>query len=312
MSDGQCPFSPPRAPPHGFPHFLFAAAAAQQQQLGGAGPLPGGPLAQQPGQAPGAEDAASALLRERTIMALDSFLQQQQAAANPHRAAPLATPSSSGCNLTGAGTTTATSGPRLQRAPGTQASNHQIKSPHPPPPLLYPGGPPLPPPPYSSAAPTNASSGSAFFGLQPAGPPAGQSLEQLLMQQHQFAAAVAAAAAAHQHQNAYQQQQQQQQYYPQLAPHLQSLFGLAPGAQAPTSAGHLVAARQRSSPSLSNKQSAGSPNEQLSPIGAAKLAELTGASLHAAPPGGATAPNNHYLHPSQLAAGHLQKGSGDR
>lgn len=31
MSEGQYPYSPPRAPPHGFPHFLFAAAAQQNQ-----------------------------------------------------------------------------------------------------------------------------------------------------------------------------------------------------------------------------------------------------------------------------------------
>lgn len=141
MSDGQCPFSPPRAPPHGFPHFLFAAA---QQN---ASPM---------------EDPASALLRERTIMALDSFLQQQQhlqSSGSPNqRAGPAQQPQGAG--------------PPLQ----------------PPPPLSQHSG-------QQSFGSGGQSAGFAnFMGAAPAGQAA--NLEQLIMQQQHFAAAMAAAAAA--------------------------------------------------------------------------------------------------------------------
>lgn len=184
ISDGQCPFSPQGPPPHGFPHFLFAAAqqAAQQNGL--------------PNQLTVAvEDSASALLRERTIMALDSFLQQQQHQQQQiqhhqhlERDSSSGSPRTSQVSNPGApnGSLDALTAPGQQRRSPTSQPNAAL----PMMPGSFPGQ--LPYPANYAQVPISQANGQAA------------NLEQLILQQqqqHQFAAAMAAAmsSGAHQH-----------------------------------------------------------------------------------------------------------------
>lgn len=171
ISDGQCPFSPPRAPPHGFPHFLFAAAQ-QAAQSGMAAPM---------------EDPASALLRERTIMALDSFIQQQQQlSANQGSPQPKLAPTSSTTN----GPSTTSMASEQRSSPTSQAGPYLAGSMLQPPPepaqMSYPAGP-------SPNQQGHIQMATSEQQQQQA------NIQQLIIQQQHFAAAMAAAVSSGTH-----------------------------------------------------------------------------------------------------------------
>lgn len=230
MTDGQCPFSPPRAPPHGFPHFLFAAAAAAQQQHHQQQQQQQQPNLQQSpvGGRHLGEDPASALMRERAMMALDSFLQQQQQQQNQTSGSPYGPrtgshlpptsganhPSPSGkvaaiqaCNQPQVPSPSSMGCPppapalnQMNTSPGGQQQQQQppLPSPFMPFGLFLPDGPPPPPqsmPPTSQQQPTSTAPGGGG-GQLPMPVPVPANFEQFLLQRQQFAAAMAAAAAA--------------------------------------------------------------------------------------------------------------------
>lgn len=307
ISDGQCPFSPPRAPPPGFPHFLFAAAQhpqfagaygahhgaqfmthGQQQQQQQGGPMPMSLPSQSQGPLPPTskqEDATAALLRERTIMALDSFLQQQQQQQPHHPSGPTSdSPQSASKALmlpTGNDSSSNNQTLRTKQTTAAASSAHDQQQSSPSVTTTPSGQAPICQFASFGASPFQAPHMSQAAGLPP---PVGASLKQFIMQQQQqFAAAMAAAAAsagAH-NPHGHNPSGPQHAYLP-----LQSLFAQAAAAQ------QLHHQQQLGSPTLTANSKLGAsppPAGQNGPL-------VTGASMTSTPGG----QHAHQYHPGVL------------
>ena len=312
-ADGQCPFSPPRAPPPGFSHFLFAAAAAAQNQAHQQLQLPGAPGLPHPH--PHAHPHAHAHPHQAALAA--SHYGQQQA--------PLASqPGALSRPLAAAGPTlkeaqeAAGQAPQQQimmreldlfleqqkqqqqqqqkgapmvtsSCPQTVASQSQ--------PVATSGANPHTPSQSIAAAISASPHFAQFFSaaagspaFQPAGPyapPVGSIEHFLMQQQHQFAAAMAAAAAAAAHQHQHQQHQHQQQ------PNLNQQQG-----------------QLKAGPNGCGSPQPGGAPEQASPIGAAKCAarsaEMLSAGGGVAPQESAARASAHEQHGGALPHPHSQ------